>query len=399
MTIPALTAEGVEERSRVDPALDAAVMGAALVAAFGLPAGTACHVVDAKYEAGSYCTVLYELGPQLITGVLTFDGPEPAGGVAVGPHMRAFAFPDDPKLGGLATAMDPRTVTDAVGAEGARVEATLLRYRPGKRATIRFDVRSRSTTLTLIGKVYASGAKAAAVHDETRRLAPAIVDHPALQVAPSEAFLPEIPMVLWRPIDGPEMEPQLDTAHGVGLVRSAAAAVAALHGAPLVSERRRPGTAEVVRFRHRATNAGRVAPDVGAALLSWTDALEDAAAELALAPMALVHGDCKPSQFRITDAGLALLDFDHCGVADPASDVGTFLASLRQRSRRALEAPFLEAYVAAVPADPTVADRARWYMSAALLRKALRAFARSPRSPVPGILAVEGHECLRSRSR
>jgi hypothetical protein len=399
---PSVAAEpGVaDERGWVDPVLEAAAMRAPLLAAFGLPAATPCHVVDAKYEAGSYCTVLYQLGDQLVTGVLTFDGPGPSGGVPVGSRMRAFAFPDDPKLSGLVAAMAPHTITAALDWDDrTRVETTLLRYRPGKRATIRFDLRGPTAALALIGKVYASEAKATAVFDETRGLAPALADDSVLRIAPAEALLPEIPMVLWRPIEGADLEPQLDTRRGVELVGAAAAAIAALHVAPVVSQRRRPGPAEVVRFRHRATNAHRVAPDVGFVLLAWTDALEADAHGLDDAPSCLVHGDCKPSQFRVTDRALALLDFDHCGIADPASDVGTFLASLRQRSRRALEDPFLDAYVRAMPNDPDVADRARWYMSAALLRKALRAFARSPRSPVPGILAVEGNECLRSRSR
>ena len=106
-----------------------------------------------------------------------------------------------------------------------------------------------------------------------------------------------------------------------------------------------------------------------------------------------MHGDCKPSQFRMAGSSLTLLDFDHCGLADPATDAGTFLASLRQRSRRPLEQPFLDAYAAAVR-DPGLRPRVLWYESVALLRKALRAFARSPRSPVPGLLAAEGRECL-----
>ena len=88
-----------------------------------------------------------------------------------------------------------------------------------------------------------------------------------------------------------------------------------------------------------------------------------------------------------------MLDFDHCGLADQASDVGTFLASLRQRSHGRLEAPFLDAYVRET-GDDGCRERAEWYQSVALLRKALRAFARSPRSPIPERLAVEGLACL-----
>ena len=81
------------------------------------------------------------------------------------------------------------------------------------------------------------------------------------------------------------------------------------------------------------------APAAGQPLTELAAALVDRSARIDHSPDGLVHGDCKPSQFRIAGSQLSLLDFDHCGLADPASDVGTFLASLRRhavaaRSRR-----------------------------------------------------------------
>jgi aminoglycoside phosphotransferase (APT) family kinase protein len=120
----------------------------------------------------------------------------------------------------------------------------------------------------------------------------------------------------------------------------------------------------------------------------------------------LIHGDCKPSQFLIGPAHTALLDFDHCGMADPASDVGTFLATLRQMKVsaqgplqsthwfHALEERFLEEYIRTRGCHPDIRLRATWYMAVALLRKSLRSFARSPRSPVPAALVEEAWRCL-----
>ena len=137
-------------------------------------------------------------------------------------------------------------------------------------------------------------------------------------------------------------------------------------------------------------NVARVAPAAGQPLIELATALVDRRAHIDHSPAGLVHGDCKPSQFWIDGSQLALLDFDHCGLADPASDVGTFLASLRQRGRRALEGPFFETYADRAHAGPALREGVAWYECVALLRKALRAFARAPRSPVPGLLAREG---------
>ena len=381
----------------MDDALRAGAMRDRLAAAFGLPATTPCHVVDAKYEPGSAATVLYQLGEQLVTAVVSF-GPDvedvASGGVQVAPGVRAFAFPDDPRLPGLRLATDPDAMATALAVDpGTRVRVALLRYRPGKRATLRIDLRGKGEPLTVIGKVYANGNKAAAVYEETRRLSAALGDTPPILVGPAETILPDIPMVLWGAITGADFESQLSSRLGPDHVASVAVGLAALHGLEPLSERRRPVAAELARFDLRASNVERVHPELGSSLRAWAAALAAKGETLDHPEPGLVHGDCKPSQFLLTDSAPALLDFDHCGLADPASDVGTFLASLRQRSNARLEAPFLEAYASASN-DAEVRRRAVWYQSVALLRKALRAFARSPRSPVPRRLAVEGLACL-----
>ena len=95
------------ERARVDAVLHGSQMGRLLSERFGLSA-TNSHVLDAKYEPGVSCTVLHELGPDLITTVVSLDGdgPEDGRGVVLAPGTRAFRFPDDPALTGLAHAMD-----------------------------------------------------------------------------------------------------------------------------------------------------------------------------------------------------------------------------------------------------------------------------------------------------
>ena len=96
-------------------------------------------------------------------------------------------------------------------------------------------------------------------------------------------------------------------------------------------------------------------------------------------------------------------------MADPAADVGNFLASLRQVAvaqalgaqeeadapvSTGLEEAFLAAYLAACRSPEGFPLRAAWYEAVALLRKGLRSFARSPRSPLPELLVQEAWRCL-----
>ena len=398
-----------DEEPRVDLVLRGGRMGPLLAERLGL-APASSHVLDAKYEPGASCTVLHQLGSELITVRLSLDGDDTADGrgVVVAPGTRAFRFPDDPLLGGLAAALDrawlgPR-LGEALGADLRVQRISLVRYRPAKRATLRVEGWSRTADgrrvrRVLYAKIYHRASKAAAVYDEARRLVPWAAARDDLGLAPAVAFLADVPMVVHDGVTGTPLDARLRQGEQSAL-DSAGAALAGLHRAPLVSTRERSIDAELARFGRRAAAIGRVAPTVGEQLGAVATALIAARPTVEPASSGLVHGDCKPSQFLIGPEGATLLDLDHCGLAEPASDVGTFLATLRQQALRAAlagrpadpmpaEQRFLDAYRAAADADDRLVLSARWYQAVALCRKALRAFARSPRSPLAPALGAE----------
>jgi aminoglycoside phosphotransferase (APT) family kinase protein len=227
------------------------------------------------------------------------------------------------------------------------------------------------------------------------------------------AFLPELRLILQEPVEGTPLELYLEGMSGAitrgdqrgwdGVIHSAAA-LAALHTAGLSTDRDRPIDKELKRFVKRAAQAAEVDPAVGgrlgelaAALPAWMSKLPEWDEQITL-----VHGDCKHSQCLVSPAGIAILDFDHCGMADPATDIGTYIATLRQLGiwqslkahgsaaadartgwLRALEQRFLDEYCEASGYSTGFRLRAAWYEAVALMRKALRSFARSPRSPMP----------------
>ena len=117
-----------------------------------------------------------------------------------------------------------------------------------------------------------------------------------------------------------------------------------------------------------------------------------------------VHGDCKPSQFLVDGAGVVVMDLDHVGEADrqatwarssPPCD--SLPCDGRRASEfgapsRALGHAFVDAYLSCF--DDDVLARIRWQEAVALERKALRAFARAPRSPLALGLIREADRCL-----
>lgn len=401
-------------------ALDPDRMQPLLAAEFGDVADQPCVVLDAKYEPGRPATVLYGLGPRLVHATVP-----PPGWDADGAHLpngvTVNAYPADPGLPSLPSVLDPRVfgpaLASALGttdpgsdAGAADVDLRLLRYRPGRRATFLVTVSGARSPSTYVAKVYHDGAKAAAVAAEGRALAAGPSQAP-LVLAPVVAHLPDLAVVVQGFLDGHVLEVRLadDGPTGrdeTGLVR-AAEALAVLHGRSVPDGRPRPVDRELHRFVGRASAIRSVDPHTGQVLLEAANRLLGLHTDPG--PLSLVHGDCKPSQFLVTADGVGILDLDHCGIADPAYDVGNFVASLRQHGIRTSPAGALAAeglattFVAAYTdrARPVVEDaflsRVDFYVGVALVRKALRAFARDPLSEEPLRYVEEAHRGLDAR--
>jgi aminoglycoside phosphotransferase (APT) family kinase protein len=356
--------------------------------------------------------------------------------------MVAYLFPDDPFLPGLGTAMDDNAMKRVVGEvlpacrEGQvrvlRCRVTALRYRPGRRCTVRAEVSLRATgsraiaSVVLFAKLYHDRDKAAAVFEDSAAVSRSeSLRSEGVVVATPIGFVPKLAMVLNESVAGAPLQAWLAGAsYGnkdesrvrQGLI-GAARGVASLHSSAVESNRHRPpARVAVERMARRSARVAMVDAGLGrrmerlaAALLDLLEGFAQSSSEVTF-----VHGDCKPSQFLIDGRDIAMLDFDHCGMADPASDVGSFTASIRQQRVRAalagakgaatppaplvLEKLFVDEYCDRRKADVDFRRRVRWYEASALLRKAYRAFQRSPRSALCPALVDEGWLSLQSLS-
>lgn len=395
-----------------------------------------CHVLDMKYAPDEQCTLLYAWAEALYIGVYQWQGAPTA--PTAHAHWLAplgmwlYDFTQDPALPGLATVLDAQALTNTLQAalpycqsgefHLMRCRATPLRYRPGKRCTVQIDLhlRHRATgqfhRTRVYGKLYHHADKARAVYSEMQLLHSAIAEqHSTLRCAEAVSFLPELGLVLQAPVQGNPFDlwlsqpARLGTAGQAQLCRSlarAAHALAELHQLDLSTDRLRSATADLSKLGRRAAKVATVAPHFGCNLGHLAEQLCTQAPASATTALRISHGDCKPSQFLLSAEQVALLDFDHGGMADPAADVGLFLATLRQSALRlgakatcrkrgatwastAAEMHFLDGYLAASEETAAFQERVAWYIALALLRKAWRGFARSPWSPLPELLVQE----------
>jgi aminoglycoside phosphotransferase (APT) family kinase protein len=397
-----------------------------------------CRILDAKYEPGSYCRILYEWRDELVTGTFKWDSDRTPEATTVIPSvgMQVYRFPNDPALPSLTKAIDPRVVSAALAeavpefqAGAARIlrcDVKILRFRPARRCTLRLNVWLRKNESgaiykrVLYGKIYHDLEKAGHVFQQMLSLSSSVpAKNGHISFATASAFLPDLAMVLQDPIEGIPLDSliscETEESGSRGLVGTiaAASALAALHTSGLAAGKPRSINSELARFKKRGARIGQVNPELGEDIIKLADALSAWLDTLGKwgATTCLIHGDCKPAQFLIRDGQAALLDFDHCGMADPAVDVGTFLATLQQmkvkqtmknRGKPArctewlpgLKQQFLEAYCSASGAASGFWQLAEWYEAVALLRKAIRGFERSPFSPLPDALLTEAWKRL-----
>jgi hypothetical protein len=416
---PVRLSERATEAARVVEALHPGVMGPRLSRALGSP-DQVCHVLDAKYEPGLKAVFLYQLGHQLVRGdLVNEDVADPGPGIAA-PGVRASVFPHDSDLPSLPAVLDARAVGPLLADSAAgsplvqralrrRPRTRLLRYRPAKRATVR--VSTGLADDAWIAKVYHDPAKAAAVARESNQLA-TTTGRGTLRLAPVVAHLPDLDVVVQQAVPGTPLDELLGGWRGRGsglraAVARAADAVADFHDGAVVAARHRSVDKELARFLVRAERVATVNPQLGDSLCELTHRLQRCRRRLVGETVGPVHGDCKPSQFLVDGPRMYLLDLDHCGIGDPAGDVGTFVATLRQLAARQCTAEasastveletlgevFVSSYLRR-RGDAGLAARIRWHEAVALQRKALRSFARSPLSRQPAALVAEAHRCL-----
>ena len=436
----------IPENEKVAIALHPRTMGPVLEQLFGGETGKAenrppeCRILDAKYEPGNYCRILYELGDDLVIGTYKWEADESqipeTTQVIPSLGMQVYRFPNDPALPTLIKVLDSQTVSAALSEtlpqiqDGAarilRCEVTPLRFRPERRCTVRIRLWLRENESgeiykqVLYGKIYHDLEKAGHVYQQMLSLSDSVsAKDGRVSYATAAAFLPDLAMVLQNPIAGVPLDGFINgntdscDPRGFAGTLAAASALAAFHASGLVAGKPRSIKAELARFKKRGARIGEINPELGNnmikladALSAWLDTLDQWGASIAM-----VHGDCKPAQFLIQDQQIALLDFDHCGMADPAVDVGTFLATLQQMKVRQtiknrgqparcsswlpdLKRQFLETYCSASGKPSGFRHLAEWYEDVGLLRKAIRGFERSPFSPLPAALVAEAWQGL-----
>ena len=436
------------ELPAVRTAFDAEAMRAHLEAALVGPAGPGrvrrCRPAQAIFLDGDCCLVRYQLEvadgagrvqPALVTGRFYADPGRAAayaaerlppltdqvrGRAEVAPFavpaarvdalgMVAQVFPVDGELPTLVEATDPAVAARVLGgmlAASGRADAAVLgcrvepvHYNRRHRCMSRYHLElDGGRPVVLYGKVSndGAGARTPGVVEDLRATLPQV----RFALPECLGFDPDLQLVVLTEIPGVPQVAQLLRARlaggpppATGLTLEAAVdacgeIAAALHGSGLRRGAARPFHGELARLRAEVAPIRRLTPELGERLTRWLEVEEAAAAATQALPLCQSHGDFTYTQLIFDGPRSGLVDFDTFCQAEPALDLGHFLAYLRFAEAKArgarpaaeqaeligrLADRFTAAYTGA-GGDPAALERVAVYEALSLVRQAAHAW-------------------------
>lgn len=246
---------------------------------------------------------------------------------------RVTRFPFDPDLPGLA----PLAAC-----------ATVVRYHPGKRCTLRTMTGNR----TVFAKVFATN-RGARVYQDLVALQ-RVASKGELNVVIAEPLSWDASTrTLWQAaLAGQPATGGLRGGQGDDLARRMGKAAASLTRAQVTPSEVFDGASELTRSRRHAGEVVRRVPALSDMVTAIVDRLAELHARCPSRDLRPVHGAPHPDQWLDAGSEVGLIDFDRFSLGDPEMDAGVVLGDLDALAEPAvpmerLAAAFLEGYRAA----------------------------------------------------
>ena len=326
---------------------------------------------------------------------LMLDFPEGCMQIRVSPLDARF-----PQLVRLSDPQHVRALLADVFASGDRAAdqsrvseytVTFIKYRPGKRHVLRYDPVGPGKGKAVFAKLYIGeeGGRAYRREDGARafRVAREVADWLAergqgVNCLRPLAYVAEDAVVLYPRVGGVPLSdyarrPHRDVARWL---QQAGAALCTLHHLPVeLAGRPEPHdfAAEIGAIAQKSLYIPVLLPQVGPAIEALFDRARELHERLPQEAPTFTHGDMKAEHIWVAAGGITVMDFDSSRLADPALDVGYFLADWQFRQAAYDQAgvderykSFLAGYAPGAPKERLL--RARLYEAVELVKCAVR---------------------------
>ena len=251
------------------------------------------------------------------------------------------------------------------------VGVTAVRYRPGQRHVLRYDCFAPDGRVqsggTLFAKLYNDGEDIAAFRVATGIANWVSTSSEASAIRPL-AHLSEDGLIIYPELAGAPLS-HYPAARAAKPLSQAGAVLRALQRAPVqLFEDVRPHSfaGEARAVARAAEHVRPLFPAAGAAIDRILERAAGVDARLPGESPVLAHGDYKADHVWVGRQGITLIDFNTCSLADPALDLGKFLADLHwwyaaegEEQLLGAQRSFLEGYGLGI--EPVRLLRARLY--------------------------------------
>ena len=268
-----------------------------------------------------------------------------------------------------------------------RYAVTPIRYRPGQRHVLRYDALEPASPTgngeSVYAKLYTGDAGARAFRVATNVANWLAEGARGMTAVQPLAYLAEDGVILYPQVVGTPLSHRLRNPDQAVMqhLRTIGAALQSLHRAPmeLAGEVKTNDFAKEVKAIARAAEHVRaLLPATSARIDAILDRARTLNAQIPQEPATFTHSDFKADHIWDTPAGLTLIDFDTCSIADPAIDLGKFLADLHwwyaaydQPGVEQAQDQFLAGY-SATGTPPERVARARVYEVLVLVKTTVR---------------------------
>ena len=314
--------------------------------------------------------------------------------------MQVWVSPLDGRFTQLVRLSDPQHVRALLADTGVTAAharprgeytVTAIKYRPSKSHVLRYDP-SDPQAGTVFAKLYIAEERAGAFRREDGarafRVASKVADWLAEHGEGANclrplAYVAEDAVVLYpRVVGAPLSDCAQRSRSGVARwLQRAGAALCTLHQLPaaLVGPLGPPHdfAAETRLIAKKSDHIPTLLPRVGSEIEALLDGARELHERLPQEPPSFAHGDLKSEHIWVAPGRLTVMDFDTSHLADPALDVGCFLADWQfsyaagdQAELREMCESFLAGYARGAPKERLL--RARLYEAIELVKCAVR---------------------------
>jgi len=314
----------------------------------------ASRMQDVKYYPTRRCVITYEI---------QVEPPDQASWETIGVvEVTPFGithrlFMDDPKLPWLTIAIDPvemhRRFAELLGGPGKQDGIELkklmtIRYKPGLHCVFRYELNTPVGEQVFFGKLFAEEGdrlmemETNLFHASQERLDMPRIPHPMI-------YWPDLRLLVQPAVSkGLELRNYaFDTSQDEGSrerwIYRAGAYTGVLHASGVPSEKRRTFKDEMDDLHEYSEMVTKVNPKFGTRFEEAIAEVLARAKDLSEPAMVPSHGALRTDQFIIQNDYLVMIDLDGFCQANPARDVGNFLAYLCWKAIRQPEhASFVE---------------------------------------------------------